>query len=95
MGLCSRSWGDMTAHLQHAIAALPGSLNVPYEELDARMAEVLAAGRGREVYVVCRRGNDSQLAVRALEAAGLVGARDVQGGLEAWRTQVDPTWPQY
>jgi adenylyltransferase/sulfurtransferase len=59
------------------------------------MVEVLELARGRDVYVVCRRGNDSQLAVRDLEAAGLVGARDIDGGLEAWGSQVDFTWPKY
>ncbi|BCR88485.1 urmylation protein [Aspergillus chevalieri] len=52
------------------------------------------------VYVVCRLGNDSQVAVKRLKELGLDrgGQRfigDIQGGLHAWRRQVDPEWPEY
>lgn len=52
------------------------------------------------VYVVCRLGNDSQVAVRKLKELGLDhgGKRfigDIEGGLHAWRRQVDPEWPEY
>jgi adenylyltransferase/sulfurtransferase len=47
------------------------------------------------LYVVCRRGNDSQRAVAALRAAGVVHAVDVVGGMEAWAAEVDPGFPTY
>ncbi|RHZ63576.1 HesA/MoeB/ThiF family protein [Aspergillus thermomutatus] len=52
------------------------------------------------IYVVCRLGNDSQIAVRRLKELGLDqgGQRyvgDIQGGLRAWREQIDPDWPEY
>ena len=52
------------------------------------------------IYVVCRLGNDSQVAVKKLKELGLDrgGERfigDIQGGLHAWRRQVDPEWPEY
>lgn len=52
------------------------------------------------VYVVCRLGNDSQVAVKKLKELGLDrgGQRfigDIQGGLHAWKRQVDPEWPEY
>jgi adenylyltransferase/sulfurtransferase len=45
------------------------------------------------VYVLCRRGNHSQLAVQRLREAGVVQAVDVIGGYEAWAAQVDPGMP--
>lgn len=50
------------------------------------------------IYVVCRVGNDSQIAARKLKEAGLDrdGERfigDIDGGLRAWRDAVDPTLP--
>ncbi|MCJ1474642.1 Urmylation protein [Lambiella insularis] len=52
------------------------------------------------VYIMCRLGNDSQIAVRKLKALGHDnnGKRwigDVKGGYRAWKQQVDPSWPEY
>jgi adenylyltransferase/sulfurtransferase len=52
------------------------------------------------VYVVCRLGNDSQIAVKKMKDAGLHqdGQRfigDIRGGFRAWRDEVDPDWPEY
>eukprot|EP00897_Mesotaenium_endlicherianum_P002870 jgi/Mesen1/2610/ME000166S01731 len=47
------------------------------------------------VYVVCRRGNDSQLAVQKLRQVGNICAFDITGGLQAWTKFVDPTFPSY
>lgn len=53
------------------------------------------------VYVVCRRGNDSQLAVQLLREHGKVkghrevAIRDIAGGLVAWTDSVDPLFPKY
>ncbi len=52
------------------------------------------------IYVVCRFGNDSQLAVRRMKESGLddEGKRfigDIKGGLKAWREEVDKQWPDY
>ncbi|XP_072773189.1 adenylyltransferase and sulfurtransferase MOCS3 [Taeniopygia guttata] len=52
------------------------------------------------VYVVCKLGNDSQKAVKILqelpaEEFGSVSAKDIKGGLMAWATKIDSTFPQY
>ncbi|KAI9928417.1 Urmylation protein [Aspergillus wentii] len=63
-------------------------------------ADIVSPESTDPVYVVCRLGNDSQVAVKKLKELGLdrggdrfVG--DIQGGLHAWRKQVDPEWPEY
>lgn len=48
-----------------------------------------------EIYVVCRRGNDSQLVVDMLQKHGLSTAQDLIGGLTAWSTEVDQSFPTY
>jgi adenylyltransferase/sulfurtransferase len=50
--------------------------------------------RDRDVVVVCRNGERSERAVRLLAGAG-IGARHLEGGLEAWRSEVDPELPRY
>lgn len=52
------------------------------------------------IYVVCRLGNDSQIAVKRMKDLGLDrnGQRfigDIRGGFRAWREQIEPTWPEY
>lgn len=49
-----------------------------------------------ETYVVCRLGNDSQLAVTALRQEGMTGVlKDLVGGLKGWSKEVDSTFPVY
>ena len=54
----------------------------------------------KPIFVVCRLGNDSQLAVGKMKELGFDcgGKRwigDVKGGLKAWREYVDPEFPEY
>jgi rhodanese-related sulfurtransferase len=77
-----------------------GSLNIPLKELQQRLGEVREAaaagdGDGRTVVALCRRGNDSQLAVQQLEEAGIAPAVDLINGLTAWHTNVDRSFPKY
>lgn len=49
-------------------------------------------------YVICRRGNDSQIAAQTLNArlvADGVQVKDVIGGLHAWTRQIDAEFPIY
>lgn len=50
------------------------------------------------VFVVCRRGNDSQRAVKLLQDkfSGLsLSFKDIQGGLHGWAKHVDTNFPIY
>ena len=57
------------------------------------------------VYVVCRRGNDSQIAVQLLkdyfekqssgEDASSIVVKDIVGGLSLWTDEVDSQFPKY
>ncbi|KAK1716805.1 ThiF family protein [Colletotrichum acutatum] len=53
---------------------------------------------GSPIYLVCRVGNDSQLATKRLKGLSLDnnGKRfigDIEGGMRAWKKDVDPTLP--
>ncbi|KAL8928147.1 MAG: hypothetical protein Q9208_001857 [Pyrenodesmia sp. 3 TL-2023] len=58
-----------------------------------------AALAPEEVYVftICRQSNDSQVAAKILKEripnCRFIG--DIKGGLEAWRKEVDPSFPDY
>lgn len=101
---------DVREGVQYDICHLDGSVNVPFSDLTAGKAlpELSLAeapwlpqiDTDTPIYIVCRLGNDSQLAVRRLKEAGLdqEGKRyigDVRGGFKAWKEEVDFSWPEY
>jgi adenylyltransferase and sulfurtransferase len=65
----------------------------------ANPARYLPEDSTTETYVLCRLGNDSQVAVEALrgQASGLSKfvIMDVVGGLKAWAKEVDANFPVY
>ncbi|KAB5551181.1 molybdenum cofactor synthesis protein [Coniochaeta sp. 2T2.1] len=93
-----------------AIASLDGAVNVPFSKWEhaTKVSEDGVAIRpdwfpptlpeDAPIYVVCRVGNDSQLATRRLKDMGLDcdGKRfigDIRGGMRAWKEEVDKTMP--
>lgn len=66
--------------------------------------KALLSRENNELTFVCREGNDSQLAVRKMQQLGTdeiglgspaFNLKDITGGWEAWRRDVDAEWPQY
>ncbi|KAI9217732.1 putative molybdenum/thiazole biosynthesis cofactor [Blastocladiella britannica] len=88
---------DVREPVQFNIAHLPGSINVPYRSLATQIDHVRSlVDKHSLVLVVCRRGNDSQRAVRDLrDTYGVKGCVDMVGGLDAWAASVDDTFPMY
>lgn len=60
------------------------SLNVPIQELSSRLAS-LELDRARPVVAICLSGHRSIPAVRLLSRRGHVDARQLRGGMQAWR----------
>lgn len=90
---------DVRGANQFEICQLPSSINVPIEDILKNRRNVAEECREGDVFVVCRRGNDSQLAVQHLaplfEERGLSAPRDIVGGLHAWARNVDREFPIY
>ncbi|KFK27115.1 hypothetical protein AALP_AA8G336600 [Arabis alpina] len=97
---------DVRPSHHYKIVSLPDSLNIPLANLEARLNELTSAVKEKEdghdntrscssIYIVCRRGNDSQRAVQYLRESGFDSAKDIIGGLEAWATDVNPNFPTY
>ncbi|KAK4408700.1 Adenylyltransferase and sulfurtransferase MOCS3 [Sesamum angolense] len=97
---------DVRPAHHYKIISLPKSLNIPLASMEARLSEVSAAlareeghknnnSQSASLYVICRRGNDSQRAVQYLHKMGFASAKDIIGGLESWAHDVDPSFPTY
>lgn len=61
---------------------IPDARHVPLGQLEAHLAELLAEP---EIIFVCRSGNRSASATRALAKAGHPSALNMTGGLVSWR----------
>ena len=106
---------DVREKVQFDLCHLFGSINIPFsrlQTLDAQAVDhdtlemidevknVIGVESKEPLVVVCRLGNDSQVAVRkfkelGLDEGGRIWVGDVEGGLKAWRRDVDPSFPDY
>lgn len=93
---------DVRDENQFSMCALKDSTNIPWtDDRDgwlerARQLNALPTD-DEQCFIICRFGNDSQLAVQAI--VDLQGpqtkVKDVKGGFNAWHKEVDQNWPQY
>ncbi|MEO5346326.1 MAG: VTT domain-containing protein [Magnetococcus sp. YQC-9] len=67
---------------------LPGSINIPLPQLDARLEEVRRIGR--PLALICHTDRRSAEAVRRLEAQGIGPLHLVLGGVKQWRQEGFP-----
>jgi rhodanese-related sulfurtransferase len=79
---------------EHATAKIAGSLLLPMQELAERVGE-LAAWRDRPIIVHCHHGMRSLRVAKWLREQGFSFAQSMQGGIDAWSTDVDPAVPRY
>lgn len=99
---------DVRDETQFALCSLEGSINVPWtgnaelwleraRERGLWKPETTPSSEAKECYILCRFGNDSQLAAQAILDSGnsSIKVKDIKGGLKAWREEVDPEWPDY
>lgn len=67
--------------------------------MQAAVAAAAAGGSADQaapdVYVVCRRGNDSKIGTRLLRQNGISSAFNLTGGVVAWAKEIDSSFPIY
>ncbi|KAL6904164.1 hypothetical protein GGI43DRAFT_421629 [Trichoderma evansii] len=97
---------DVREKEHFGVCNIKGSINVPISRFTALRGEGsdfsdLIPGDvapDAPIYIVCRVGNDSQIAAKKLKDLGLDrnGERfvgDILGGLKAWKDTIDPSLP--
>ncbi len=75
--------------------SIPGALHAPYADLTENIGEggilhELAAATGKRIVFYCAYGERSAMAVEAAQAAGLLGACHIEGGIAAWKKADGP-----
>ncbi|KAL0275716.1 UNVERIFIED_CONTAM: hypothetical protein PYX00_003496 [Menopon gallinae] len=97
---------DVRTKEEFDICRLEGSLNIPIDKTSSSAETIISEIQARRmkmpsltdipVFVVCRRGNDSQKAVLELEKhLKDTVIKDIVGGLHAWAKEIDPDFPVY
>lgn len=80
---------DVRSRLEFASGHVPGSVNVPIDQIEGRLGE-LSPWKGVPIYVICKVGGRSATAAEAMRRVGLHPV-DVQGGTAAWLRAGYPT----
>lgn len=89
-------WSSLTHVLDIPLEDLHKSASI--DELSATIDSVSESSNTVPVICVCRRGNDSQLAVQKIKqelSSKNVVIKDISGGLTSWAKTVDPEFPTY
>lgn len=69
-------------------AANIGAILIPLGELPNRLSE-LEAYKDQEIVIHCRSGHRSASAVQFLTQNGFKNARNLKGGILAWKQEID------
>jgi rhodanese-related sulfurtransferase len=81
---------DVREQDEWAAGHAPSAVHIPLGDLPSRAAELTELADDRPVYVVCRTGGRSARATAWLNAAGVVDAVNVAGGMKSWVTSGRP-----
>jgi rhodanese-related sulfurtransferase len=80
---------DVRTPQEYASGHIAGAVNLPHDEVGARLGE-LGAERDREVVVYCERGPRALKALDILEASGFREVRHLDGDMSGWRSKALP-----
>jgi molybdopterin/thiamine biosynthesis adenylyltransferase/rhodanese-related sulfurtransferase len=83
---------DVREPSEYEVARLPGSVLIPLGELPARAQELDPAA---ETIIHCKSGGRSAKALQFLLDSGFSNVCHVQGGINAWSREIDPSVPLY
>lgn len=78
-----------------AVRAGVVALAIPMGEIPARIDDVARVADERSIVVYCHHGQRSMVVARWLAARGVGGLLNLDGGIDAWSTGVDPSTPRY
>jgi len=83
---------DVREDWETKLCALPGSTLIPMGQVPARSAEL---DPEREIVVVCHHGIRSLHVAKFLANQGFKRLYNLQGGVDAWAREIEPTMHKY
>ena len=92
---------DVRVKEQFDLCSLPGAINIPLASIPQRMEELSELSNGtKPVYCICRRGIASIAATNiiaegALKHTSIHSVKNITGGYNSWRSNIDKSFPKY
>jgi len=83
---------DVRETYEYEIARIPGARLIPLGELQAHLDELPRDGT---LVLQCHSGGRSEHATILLREAGFANAMNLEGGIDAWSVEIDPSVPRY
>ena len=81
---------DVRTPKEYREGHVPGSVNIPYHQLESRIGDVKAHA-AEKVVVYCESGGRAAKAEAMLQEAGISEIYDLDGHMKEWREQKRPT----
>jgi sulfur-carrier protein adenylyltransferase/sulfurtransferase len=83
---------DVREAFEYEIARIDGAKLIPLGEIAERADELQ---REQPIVVHCHSGRRSAEAVRQLQQRGFANVYNLEGGIDAWSDEIDPSVPKY
>jgi sulfur-carrier protein adenylyltransferase/sulfurtransferase len=83
---------DVREAFEYEIARIDGARLIPLGEIAERADELQ---REQPIVVHCHSGRRSAEAVRQLQQRGFANVYNLEGGIDAWSDEIDPSVPKY
>jgi rhodanese-related sulfurtransferase len=83
---------DVREHDELALAAVEGAVHIPMREIPARLGELDPT---KPLVVMCHSGGRSRRVAEFLKGNGFPNVFNLNGGIDAWSTQIDSQVPRY
>lgn len=83
---------DVRTAREYELSHIPGAVSLPLQQLEQGKGinEIKSQLKGRELIAYCNSSKRSARALILLHQAGVIGTK-VQGGIEAWTKEIDPS----
>ena len=78
---------DVRAPEEFVTGHVPGAVNIPYDQVAARLAEV---PKDKDVVLYCRSGRRAAMAAEVLAGNGYAHLQHLEGDIMAWQAQQRP-----
>lgn len=83
---------DVREPWEIATAQIAGSVSIPMRDIPARSEEL---DDDAQIVCICHHGARSAQVAMFLDSRGFTKVFNLQGGIDAWSRQVDPSVPTY
>lgn len=83
---------DVREASELAVAKFPNALHIPLALVPLRLAELPT---DRTIVLACHHGGRSMRALQFLRSRGYTDLRNLDGGIDAWACEVDPSLRRY